>query len=84
MPLDLMKIGALDLFETLQYFDISIQPMEDNGYGAIGMSKMADVFSDIKNFSSHSSGYNLAQETEELCTKQKTLTLLCIQKNCMM
>ena len=62
------------MFNTLDRVDVCIQPLEDKGYGAIGMRKSVDLFSEIKNFRSHSDQYNLIQETKQLC-QNKNISL---------
>ena len=59
-----------DCFDSLSYFDACIVPVEDLGYGLVGISKNIDIISDIKNFDSRTEGYNLVQETEDLCTRK--------------
>lgn len=61
----------LSLLESLRHFDVCLQPLEDDGYGAIGMRRCVDLFSTIENFTSHSEGYHLIRETEQLCTRQQ-------------
>ena len=72
---------VLDCFEALYHFDSCIVPVEDLGYGAIGISKNIDIISEIKNFNSRTHGYNLIQETQELCTK-KNISLFIHPQTC--
>lgn len=57
-------------FSALQEYDACIVPVEDNGYGLVGVSKNIDIISEIKNFQSRSEGYHLVQETKNLCFKK--------------
>ena len=59
-----------DCFDALSHFDACIVPVEDLGYGLVGISRNIDIISDIKNFDSRTENYNLVQETEDLCTRK--------------
>ena len=69
---DIMELDTTivqNCFTALREYDACIVPVEDNGYGLIGVCKNIDIISGIKNFESRSEGYNLVQETKELCEK---------------
>lgn len=58
-------------FTALREYDACIVPVEDKGYGLVGVSKNIDIISDIKNFESRSEGYDLVQETKDICDKNR-------------
>lgn len=70
-----------DCFDALSHFDACIVPVEDLGYGLVGISKNIDIISEITNFDSRTDGYNLVQETKELCTK-KNISLFVHPQTC--
>lgn len=81
---DIIGITTEDIedgFEILHHADIMIVPLEDKGYGLVGMSGNFDIFTDIKNFNSHTDGYDLIRETEVLCEK-KNISLFISPKIC--
>ncbi|MCB9798241.1 DUF2064 domain-containing protein [Candidatus Nomurabacteria bacterium] len=57
-------------FRALKTHDAVISPVEDKGYSLIAMSKLADIFTPVKNFDSRTPGYDLMRETRALCKKQ--------------
>lgn len=70
-----------ECFYALETYDACIVPVEDKGYGLIGISKNIDIVSEIKNFNSRTKGYNLVQETKELC-RAKNISLFVNPKTC--
>lgn len=68
-----------DCFEILHHYDVVIIPLEDKGYGLVGMSGNFDIFTEIQNFESRTQGYNLIQETQILC-EQKNFSLFIFPK----
>ena len=73
---DLPKISQayiLHTFQQLKKHPLIITPTIDKGYGLIGMNRYVDVFTQIQNFDSRTSGYNLVEETDLLAEQHNVL-----------
>lgn len=53
-------------FTQLKSQDLVIVPVEDGGYGLVGMKQFHDIYSDISNWDSRSAGYALCKQTLDI------------------
>ncbi len=59
-----------DVIAALDTHDVAIAPVADGGYGLLGARQYTDLYSDISNWESGTSGYHLVEDTTALCTAQ--------------
>lgn len=70
---DIPGIALSDIlasFEALKKNQCVIIPVEDGGYGLIGMNQFYDLYSDVSNWDSRSPGYDLMKETLAIAEKK--------------
>ena len=60
---------AFHILENSSNKQCVIKPVEDGGYGLIGMNGFYDLYSDIKNWNSGTHGYELFEETKKIAKK---------------